>query len=78
VAETYGRSAIGILLTGMGRDGAARLEPLREAGGVNIAQDEESSVVFGMPGEAIRLGAAGYVLSPAQIAGGIRSLMTHR
>jgi len=78
VAETYGRSAPGILLTGMGRDGAARLEPLREVGGVTIAQEEESSVVFGMPGEAIWLGAAGYVLSPAQIAGGICSLMTHR
>jgi two-component system chemotaxis response regulator CheB len=74
VAEAYGRSAVGILLTGMGRDGATGLQRLREAGGVTIAQDKESSVIFGMPGEAIRLGAAMYVLSPEQIAGTIRSI----
>jgi two-component system chemotaxis response regulator CheB len=76
VAEAYGRSAVGILLTGMGRDGAEGLRRLREAGAVTIVQDEESSVVFGMPGEAIRLGAAQYVLSPQQIPGAIRSLVT--
>ncbi len=76
VAEAYGRSAIGILLTGMGRDGAASLMRLREAGGVTIAQNEETSVIFGMPREAIRLGAAEYVLSPEQIAGRIRSMVT--
>lgn len=75
VAEAYGRSVIGILLTGMGRDGAAGLRKLREAGGVTVAQDEESSVIFGMPGEAIRLGAAQYVLTPAQIPEMIRSLV---
>jgi two-component system chemotaxis response regulator CheB len=73
VAEAYGRSAMGILLTGMGRDGALGLQRLRAAGGVTIAQDEESSVVFGMPGEAIRLGAAEHVLSPDQISEFIRS-----
>ena len=78
VAETYGRSALGILLTGMGRDGAAGLKRLREAGGVTIAQNEETSVVFGMPGEAIRLGAAEYVFSPEQITRAIRSLVTGR
>jgi two-component system chemotaxis response regulator CheB len=75
-AETYGRSAIGILLTGMGRDGAAGLKRLREAGGVTIAQDQDSSVIFGMPGEAIRLGAAEHVLSPSQIVGAIRALVS--
>jgi len=75
VAEGYGRSAIGILLTGMGRDGAAGLKRLREAGGATIAQDENTSVVFGMPQEAIRLGAAEYVLSPEQIARLIRTLV---
>jgi two-component system chemotaxis response regulator CheB len=78
VAEAYGRSAIGILLTGMGRDGAAGLRKLREAGGVTIAQDKESSVIFGMPAEAVRLGAAEYVLSLARISGAIRSLLTYR
>lgn len=76
VADAYGRSAIGILLTGMGRDGVAGLRRLREAGGVTIAQNEETSIVFGMPGEAIRVGAAEYVLSPERIAGAIRSLVT--
>jgi two-component system chemotaxis response regulator CheB len=76
VAEAYGRSAIGILLTGMGRDGASGLSALRQAGGVTIAQDEASSVIFGMPGEAVRLGAAEHVLSPEQICGMIRSLVT--
>jgi two-component system chemotaxis response regulator CheB len=78
VAEVYGRSAMGILLTGMGRDGARGLLRLREAGGVTVAQDEETSVIFGMPGEAIRLGAAEYVLSPDQISGMIRSLVIRR
>jgi two-component system chemotaxis response regulator CheB len=74
VAEAYGPSGMGVLLTGMGRDGALGLQRLRQAGGVTIAQDEETSVVFGMPQEAIRLGAAEYVLSPDQISGVIRSL----
>ncbi|MBI5411314.1 MAG: chemotaxis-specific protein-glutamate methyltransferase CheB [Nitrospirae bacterium] len=74
VAEGYGRSAIGVLLTGMGRDGATGLKRLREAGGITIVQDEESSVIFGMPAEAIRLRAAEHVLAPAQIAEMIGSL----
>lgn len=74
VAEFHGDSAIGVLLTGMGRDGAEGLLRLRQAGGVSIAQDEESSVVFGMPGEAARIGAAEYVLSLDEIAGAVRSI----
>ncbi len=76
VAEAYGRSALGILLTGMGRDGAAGLRRLREAGGTTIAQDEETSVVFGMPAEAIRLGAAEHVLPPPGISAAIRALVS--
>jgi two-component system chemotaxis response regulator CheB len=68
VARAYGRNAMGVLLTGMGRDGAAGLLDLQRAGGLTVAQDEESSVVFGMPGEAVRLGAAGQVLPPEAIA----------
>jgi two-component system chemotaxis response regulator CheB len=71
-ARVYGRRAAGVLLSGMGRDGAEELKAIREKGGVTIAQDRESSVVFGMPGEAVRIGAADHVLPP----GGIVSLLT--
>jgi two-component system, chemotaxis family, protein-glutamate methylesterase/glutaminase len=67
IAGSYGRDAIGILLTGMGKDGAAELKLMKEQGAVTIAQDRESCVVHGMPGEAIRLGAATYVLPPEKI-----------
>lgn len=75
MAAAFGPAAAGILLTGMGRDGAAGLAELRAAGGITIAQDQESSVVFGMPGAAIRLGAAAHVLSPPEIRDAIRSLI---
>ncbi len=61
VTEAAGRNAIGVLLTGMGRDGAEALLKLREAGAQTVVQNEETSVVFGMPQEAIKLGAADYV-----------------
>ena len=67
VAAAYGARSIGILLTGMGDDGAAGLIDLKHAGGLTIAQDEITSVVFGMPAEAIRLGAADHILSPGQM-----------
>jgi two-component system chemotaxis response regulator CheB len=63
VAKFYGAGVAGILLTGMGRDGADGLLSISKAGGFTIAQDEASSVVFGMPKEAIALGAAQYVLN---------------
>lgn len=68
VAERFGRRAIGVLLTGMGRDGAEELKLLADRGALTIAQDEESCVVFGMPAEAIRLGAARFVFPPERIA----------
>jgi len=68
VAETFGKRSIGVLLTGMGDDGALGLLELRAAGALTIAQDETSSIVFGMPAEAIRLGAAEHILPPDRIA----------
>lgn len=61
-ASIYGRNAVGVLLTGMGKDGAAELRLMREQGAVTIAQDAGSSIVYGMPGEAARLEAAEYIL----------------
>ncbi len=68
VAKTVGAQSLGVLLTGMGADGAAGLLRMREAGAMTIAQDEATSVVFGMPAEAIRQGAAKAVLGLPQIA----------
>ncbi len=68
IAQYYGRSAVGILLTGMGADGADGLLNIRKAGGVTIAEDESSCVVFGMPKVAADIGAAQHVLSLSQIA----------
>ncbi len=71
VAEAAGNRAIGVLLTGMGADGAQGLLKIRHAGGRTIAQDEATCVVFGMPREAILLGAAEQVMALPNIAGGI-------
>ena len=61
VAKAAGANAIGVILTGMGNDGAAGMLEMREAGAVTIAQDESTSVVFGMPGAAIGGGAVNFV-----------------
>lgn len=68
VARTFGSSAVVLILTGMGQDGVDGLRAVRSAGGRIIAQDEESSVVFGMPGAAIAAGLADAVLPLAAIA----------
>jgi two-component system chemotaxis response regulator CheB len=62
VAQCAGRNALGVIMTGMGDDGARGLNEMHAAGAQTIAQDEASSVVFGMPKEAIKLGAADRVL----------------
>ncbi|MBX3009986.1 MAG: chemotaxis-specific protein-glutamate methyltransferase CheB [Caldilineaceae bacterium] len=67
VAAVYQAQAVGVLLTGMGKDGAAELKLLRECGAITIAQDRQSSVVYGMPGEAMRLNAATHILSLQEI-----------
>ncbi|PKL09008.1 MAG: chemotaxis response regulator protein-glutamate methylesterase [Spirochaetae bacterium HGW-Spirochaetae-7] len=68
VSAEFGTNAMGILLTGMGHDGARELKAMKDAGAITIAQDEKSCIVFGMPGEAVKLDAATCVLSPAKIA----------
>ncbi len=72
-AEVFGSGAIGILLTGMGKDGANELKMMKDRGAITIAQDADSSVVHGMPGEAIKIGAAKHILSPE----GISTLVTN-
>jgi two-component system chemotaxis response regulator CheB len=67
-ARVVGRNALGVMLTGMGADGAKAMRAMRDAGSFNICQDEASCVVFGMPREAINHGAADEVLPLGQIA----------
>lgn len=67
VAQVYGRFAIGIVLTGMGSDGAEGLKMMKNTGAQTIVQDKETSIVFGMPAVAIELGAAGYIRPLSQI-----------
>ncbi len=77
VARELGASAIACLLTGMGRDGADGLRAVQRAGGMTIAQDERTSVVFGMPREAIQLGAANRVLALEDIGPVLGDLVRH-
>jgi two-component system chemotaxis response regulator CheB len=78
VALHAGANAVGVLLTGMGDDGARGLLEMRQAGARTAAQDESSCVVFGMPREAIKLGAAAQVLSLDEVSGWIDSLCSSR
>jgi len=78
LAEVCGRNALGVLLSGMGKDGAAELKLMKDKGGITIAQDRESSIVHGMPGEAIELGGATHVLAANNIADTLITLVNHR
>jgi two-component system, chemotaxis family, protein-glutamate methylesterase/glutaminase len=69
LSDTLAPHAVAVLLTGMGRDGVDELKRLRQAGALTIAQDKQSSVVFGMPGQAVEAGAVSHVLPPDGIAG---------
>lgn len=75
VAKCAGSLAVGVLLTGMGSDGAGGLKTMRDAGAHTIAQDEASSVVFGMPKEAIALGAAEQVVSLDKVVGTVFAML---
>ena len=68
IAQTIGHSALGVLLTGMGKDGSDGLKAMKDKGALTIVQNEETSVVFSMPGEALRIGAADHALSLEKIA----------
>ena len=78
LAEVCGPRAVGVLLTGMGVDGAAELKRMRDRGAVTVAQDRESSVVHGMPGAAIALDGATHVLPDDRIAEMLVTLVTRR
>lgn len=78
MAETYGPNAAGVILTGMGRDGAEGLLLMKQKGAYTIAQDEESCLMFGMPKEAILLGAARHILPLNQIAERLTNLVGKR
>ena len=71
VAAHVGRNAVGVILTGMGADGARGLLAMREAGARTLSQDEATSIVFGMPKEAIALGAAEQIVPLPHMAGAI-------
>ncbi len=73
VTRVLAKQAIGVLLTGMGCDGAEQLKEMKEAGALTFAQNEESCVVYGMPGEAVKLNGADYVLPPLALAEKIRA-----
>ncbi len=74
VADAAGSNSIGVLLTGMGEDGAAGLKQMRDLGAMTIAQDRDTSVVWGMPGAAVKLGAADQVLSLNSVS---RAILLH-
>jgi two-component system chemotaxis response regulator CheB len=74
VAQHAGRNAIGVILTGMGKDGALGLKEMRDTGSRTVAQDEATSIVWGMPGEAVAVGGAQEVLPLADICSRILAL----
>ncbi len=74
VAQNVGPNAVGVILTGMGDDGARGLKEMLEAGAPTIAQDEATSVVWGMPGAAVKMGAAQHVLPLHRVAGEVQQL----
>jgi two-component system chemotaxis response regulator CheB len=77
IADAVGAEAVGLLLTGMGRDGATGLKRMRDRGAFTIAQDEETSAVYGMPAVAMAIGAADRQLPLGEIGAALRQLTGH-
>jgi two-component system chemotaxis response regulator CheB len=75
VAQCAGKNALGIIMTGMGDDGARGLKEMHDAGAKTIAQDEESCVVYGMPKEAVKLNAVDRVMPLDEIAGAMLAVL---
>jgi two-component system chemotaxis response regulator CheB len=75
VAQCFGRASLGIVLTGLGRDGAAGLRTLHDAGGIGIAQDRSTSTVYGMPNAALQAGGVDHVLPLTAIAPRVAELV---
>ena len=78
VAQSAGKNAIGVILTGMGNDGAEGMKEMKETGAATIAQDEKTSVVWGMPGEAVKLGGVDTVLPLSKVAGKILTCVSEK
>ena len=78
LSEVCGPNALGVLLSGMGKDGAAELKLMKDKGAITIAQDRESSIVFGMPGEAMVLGGVTHMLPADKIADTLITLVNRR
>ena len=76
VAEVYESRAIGVILTGMGRDGALGMKAIKDSGGYTIAQDKETSVVFGMPKEVIDNGSAKSIVPITEMGGFVVSCLS--